>query len=113
MATIIREGKHFTLTEEELLAIRQEEHRQDIRYEYEEAVRLCEEEGWISFSTWDDGNHCEWDSEDDYRQGIIDYLTDSYLEAEYLYDRDPDGYRSHDFTDDVLFTAEDEGIRKE
>ena len=110
---IMRDGNAYTLTDLEILSVRKEEHRKDIRCAYDDAVQICEDNEWISFASWADGNHGEYCSEDDFRSDYIDKLTEDYLDREDLYDYDPDGFRSHDYVADVLDFATDEDIRKD
>lgn len=112
MATITREGKTITLTDEEIRSILHDEHRTAIRFMYEDAVKECEEEKWISFSPYFDCEFAEYVSEADARADFIEKLTDDYIEADELYERDPEHYRRYtDAIDDVLKLAEDFGYR--
>ena len=113
--TIMREGKPITLTDEEIRSIVADEHRSGIRYNYEDAVKECEEEGWIRFDSFADTEAgATYTSEDDARSDFIEKLTDDYIEQEELYDRDPEHFRNYpDYTEDVLTLAEDFGYRTE
>ena len=92
MASIIRNGITITLTDAEVLAIRKEEHRQDVMFDVEQEVLVQEEDGWISFSSWEESGQ-EYASSDDARADFIEYVTDSIIETEEMYDQDPTGYR--------------------
>ena len=113
--TIMREGKPITLTAEEVRSIVADEHRSEIRYSYEDAVKECEEEGWICFDSFANTEAgATYDNEDDARSDFIEKLTDDYIEQEELYDRDPEHFRNYpDYTEDVLTLAEDFGYRTE
>jgi len=113
MYTINRDGKDIILTDEEVRDILRREHEEDIRYEYENAVQFAEEEKQISFDSWQECDFAGYESEADARADFIEKLTEDYLEQEELYERDPNGFRAHDFNDDVLELAEDLGYRKE
>lgn len=104
---IMRDGKKITLTDEEIRSLMAEEHKKDIRYEYEFAVQIAEEDGLISFDNWETVGFAEYKSIDDARSDFIDKLTEDYLETEYLYERDPSGFRQHDFSNDVYELAKD------
>ena len=108
MATIIRDGKPITLTAEEIRSVLQDEHRTAVRLMYEDAVKECEEEGWISFDGWASVSFGSYSSAEDARSDFIEKLTEDYIEEEELYERDPEHYRRYmDYTDDVLDLAED------
>lgn len=112
MATIIRNGQEIKLTNEEIRSIIQEEHRNDVRFEYEQAVQVAEEDDMISFAGYADCEFSDYSSEADAREDFIDKLTDDFLEEEEMYERDPHSFRSHDYEEDVLDLANDLGYMK-
>lgn len=114
MTSITRNGEQIALTAEEIRSIMEKEHRTAIRFMYEDAVKDCEEEGWISFSTWNDVGFATYASEEDAKADFIEKLTDDYIEQEKLYERDPEHFRSYkDYDSDVLALAEDFDYRTE
>lgn len=115
MTTITRGNTTITLTAEEIHSIMQKEHRQEVYWKYEDAVKECEEEGWISFDSWaENESGAEYASLEDARSDFIEKLTGDYLEEEELYDRSPGHFRSYaDYDDDVLILAEYFGYKKE
>jgi len=105
--TIKRDGKIYKLTDEEIRSIIAAEHKKDVRYEYEEAVKRCEEEDWISFASWNECEFGTYSSENDAREDFIDKLTEDYIENEDLYERNPHQLYNHDFEEDVMDFAKD------
>ena len=115
MATIIRNGQQIELTEEEIRQIRDEEHRNDIRYEIEEAIARAVEEEQISFDSWE---HCEvgaeYSSEEDARADFIEYILEHILDEEDTFsEHAPVGHRySANYDSEVIDTAEEFGYLK-
>ena len=101
----------FELTEEELFAIRKEEHKKDVAYDVETEVDNGVDDGWLSFEDWTESG-CEYASAKDARYDFIDKLVEDILEREYIYERDPYGYR-YDLTDRVIEFATDMGYFRE
>ena len=115
MATIIRNGQEITLTEEEIRQIRDEEHRNEHRYNIEEAVRIAEEDEQISFDSWE---HCEvgseYSSEEDARADFIEYILEHILDEEDIFsEHAPVGHRyCPNYDSEVYDTAEEFGYLK-
>ena len=115
MATIIRNGQQIELTEEEIRQIRDEEHRKDIRYEVEEALRLAEENEDISFDSWQECPCADYESQADAREDFINEITEKILNDEDIMEEHaPDGYRyCPDYDSEVYDTAKDYGYLRE
>jgi len=94
MASIIRNGQVIDLTPEEVARIRKEEHIADIRFDVEQEVECQEGNDWLDFSDWSE-NGQDYKSSDEARADFIEYVVESIIEKEELYDEDPDGYRAN------------------
>ena len=115
MASITRNGHRIELTDEEVRQIRDEEHRNDIRYEIEEAISRAVEDEQISFDSWEHNEvGAEYSSEEDARSDFIEYILEHILDEEdTMTEHAPPSHRFNpDYDSEVIDTAEEFGYLK-
>jgi len=105
-------GETVTLTNKELDFIREHLHKADVLAEVENAVKCAEDNGDVSFASFADCYFAHYSSEEDARADLIEYVADSIIEEDNLYERNPDPFIK-DYEEVVLETAEDLGFRVE
>ena len=105
---IIRNGIKIKLTDDEIRSVLRSKHTEEIRFEVEDAMKEAEENGWISFDSWQDCPFADYSSESDAREDFIEYIIEHVLESEendYCY---PDRYIPN-YGDLVADNADDFG----
>lgn len=115
MASIVRNGQTIVLTDEEVRQIRDEEHRNDIRYEIEEAIARAIEDEQISFDSWEHNEAgVEYSSEDDARSDFVEYILEHILDEEDTMSEhaSPDYRFVPNYDSEVIDTAEEFGYLK-